>query len=383
VKPLEKIKLFFIGGGVNSAIGRTHLIASQMDSKFEVVGGLFSRNREINKRSHQVFGIGLDLQEYKFEQIPDLFNSGLVNCVLLATPTNLHFDSLKFLLEHKIPVIVEKAAVIDSNQGLEIYKLINKYQGFNAVTYNYTGYPMVRLMKQLITSGKIGEIIHFKVEMPQDSYLRVNKISKKVRLPQAWRQVDYQIPTIFLDLASHCIHLSQFTMGIDIESVFSTYNHYANVKKVIDHGEILLKTKEKVTGSVTISKSSLGQRNGLNIRIYGTLGSLSWVQEHPNQLWISDKYSETSLISFGSNYSIINEDRYTRFKAGHPAGFIEAFANLYWDISLGLNHYLKIGSSRGFQNDYIPSLEDAILGINLLKAAVDSNKKGKWVKVAT
>ena len=96
MNPLEKLKLFFIGGGVNSAIGRTHLIASQMDSKFEVVGGLFSRNREINKRSYQVFGIGLDLQEYKFEQIPDLFNSGQVNCVLLATPTNLHFDSLKF-----------------------------------------------------------------------------------------------------------------------------------------------------------------------------------------------------------------------------------------------------------------------------------------------
>lgn len=377
-----KHKIFFIGGGINSAIGRTHVVSSQMDGKFELVGGIFSRDIEINKKSHEVYGLRNYYTIDNIEDLIELHKKNVYDCILLATPTNSHFEWLQKLIKAQIPVITEKSAVVNLSEASAIANQIFGKSIFGAVTFNYTGYPMVRLIKKLIQDETIGKIIHFRIEMPQDSYLKVDYKSGEVRLPQPWRQIDYEIPTLYLDLASHCLNLVEFLTGFNVNRVFSHFGHYSKVRDVVDFGEILLETSNNKYGIISASKGSLGQKNGLSIKIYGEEGSVFWTQEEPNYLLLSDKHSDIRKVTFGSNFPIINESRYTRFKPGHPAGFIEAFANLYWDLSEGLSFFLENGTLKGFNDIYFPTLQAAFSGIEILNAAVQSNNLGKWVDIS-
>jgi len=368
----KPLKLAFIGGGVNSAIGRVHFISSQMDRKFEVIGGMFSRDSAIQAATENYFSIN---KAVTFRNLDDFFNKkNEYDALVLLTPTPTHFEFIKRALQEKLPIICEKAFVANTSESKEVLSRLGNQQLRNIVTFNYSGYPMVRLMQHLVLNGDIGKPVNIRISMPQEGYLKLNPKTGKINLPQDWRQQDGVIPTILLDLAVHCLHLGSFITNQNPSEVFARFKHHARVTSVIDDVEVLAEYPSEMLGSFWFTKSALGKQNGLTVEIYGSEGSMTWLQEIPNSITFSNAFGDVKILKFGQNLPIINESRYERFKPGHPSGFTEAFANLYWDAY----SYLKSDLSNFLDTDYVPSMQVASKGIDILEAMVKSNETSTW-----
>ena len=369
------LKLVFLGGGLNSAIGRMHFISSQLDRKFEVVGGIFSRDRLIQESTETYYKIDNPI---RFESIDNFAaKKDLFDAVVILTPTPLHYEAIEFMVNENIPIICEKAFVSNFNESKKVLDLLGSKPVKNLVTFNYTGFPMVRLMQHMVINGEIGRPVNIRIAMPQEGFVKINSSTGKVNLPQPWRRKDGEVPTVLLDLAVHCLHLGSFITNQNPSEVFARFKHHSQVESVIDDVEVLAEYPSEMLGSFWFTKSALGKQNGLSVEIYGTEGSLTWVQEFPNSLTFADKYGDIKVLKFGQNLPIINEARYERFKPGHPSGFTEAFANLYWDAAT----YLMGESSNLTDTAVSPSMQIASKGFDIIRSMVESNITSTWRKV--
>ena len=369
------LKLVFLGGGLNSAIGRMHFISSQLDRKFEVVGGIFSRDRLIQESTETYYKIDNPI---RFESIDNFAaKKDLFDAVVILTPTPLHYEAIELMVNENIPIICEKAFVSNFNESKKVLDLLVRKPVKNLVTFNYTGFPMVRLMQHMVINGEIGKPVNIRIAMPQEGFVKINSLTGKVNLPQPWRRKDGEVPTVLLDLAVHCLHLGGFITNQNPSEVFARFKHHSQVESVIDDVEVLAEYPSEMLGSFWFTKSALGKQNGLSVEIYGTEGSLTWVQEFPNSLTFADKYGDIRVLKFGQNLPIINEARYERFKPGHPSGFTEAFANLYWDAAT----YLMGESSNLTDTALSPSMQVASKGFDIIRSMVESNITSTWRKV--
>jgi predicted dehydrogenase len=363
-------KLAFIGGGSESIAGYPHFIASQMDRRFEVVAGVFSSNKESNKKTAKKWKVN----SY-YESVDDLikYEKENIDAVSVLTPTPLHIEAIEKLLEANIPIICEKPLVGSYEDILKIEKIFDKDKHFLIVTNNYSGYPMIRELKQKIKNKELGEILHVKLKMPQESFLRP---PKSVKYPQKWRLKDGYIPMISLDLGAHLHHLAYFLLGEEPNKVFATYNSFSKYK-VIDDMTMLLEYKSGIKGHFWLSKTALGNRNGLHIEIYGSKASAIWHQENPEKLEFSYFTGQKTIIDRGSDIEMIPNPLYHRMTPGHPSGYIEAFANLYNDIANCLDNYFL---SKKYKSDYVYGFEHAKNGIELLHNSSISNENKSWIE---
>ncbi len=302
--------------------------------------------------------------------------AGCLDAVVILTPTPSHADIVTTCLEQSIPVICEKALAVTSAEAQRILDVRNSQKGFLAVSYNYSGYPMVRELRNLIRTGVLGKIVHFQVEMPQEGFRRVDAQGNKP-VPQSWRLSDGKIPTIHLDLAVHLHHLVHYLTGLAPLEVVSDQNTYGWFD-VIDNVTCLCRYTENVQGQIWFSKSALGHRNGLRLRIYGSDASAEWFQANPEELILSFSNGRRQIMDRASAVEIAGMRRYTRFKAGHPAGFIEALANLYTDIAGCLRQYKATGQ---WTSEEVFSAELAAEGLQMFEAMVASTQSKKWEPV--
>lgn len=372
-KPLS---LGFIGGAIDSAVGYVHFAASMIDNKWSLQAGCFSRNEEINKKSAEIYGISQD-RVYSSWQDMIKNEKDKLDAIAVLTPTPFHSEVVKACLEAKIPVICEKALTVGSAEAEEIKNIRDKNKGFLAVTYNYSGYPMVRELRNLIKKGELGEILHFQAEMPQEGFIRVDSKGNKPK-PQIWRLSDGKIPTIYLDLAVHLHELIDYVISEKPVSVVADQDSAGWFENIIDNVTCLCRYTNNVQGQIWFSKSALGNRNGLKLRVFGSKASAEWFQMNPEELLISYADGHRQILDRASSVDIANLPKYTRFKAGHPAGFIEAFANLYSDIADELKNYKETGKTA---SDEVFSVELALEGFKFLEAMVESSNTKSWEKV--
>lgn len=356
------LSLAFIGGGINSAIGLTHKIASQMDGNFQLVAGCFSRNTAINQQTGLAWGLGAEMI---YQDALTLLQEqhDCLDAVVILTPTPTHREIILACLEYGLPVISEKAMVATANDARDIAERVTDLKGQLYVTFNYTGYPMIRELRQRILDGSLGQIQHVMVEMPQEGFIR-SRDDGSVPQPQEWRRVDGDIPTVSLDLGVHVHQLVEFLTAKQAEDIYAINSTFARVPNVVDTVNLLSRYSGGMVCNYWYGKAALGYRNGLRIRIYGNLGSAEWLQMEPEYLRLADEHGNVRLIdrTAGDN-TVANQPRYCRFKAGHPAGFIEAFANYYADIASSL---------RGEATPYSLSCDTALRGLEFLEVAQQS-----------
>lgn len=373
--PENTLKLGIIGGALDSAVGRSHHIAAQMDGRFRIVAGCFSPNAGNNLATAKA----LDVPEARTYGDWRKFLSAerdRIDAVLLLTPTPLHAEMAVEALELKIPVISEKALCVSSAEAETIRAARDEHDGFVAVTYNYTGYPMVRELRGMLRDGRLGRLTHVAAEMPQEGFLRLVGIDNSKPLPQAWRLKDHFIPTVSLDLGVHLHHLIWFLTGESPLEVSAMQQSQGHFEGIVDNVQCLARYTGELPVQMWYGKTALGYANGLRIRIFGTEGSAEWVQMNPEFIVLSDNCGNASLASRSANgLKVCNQERYTRFKAGHPAGFIEAFANYYWDIADWL-----IEHQRGNRNihDMVASLEIAEEGLQMMECIAASSRERIW-----
>ena len=356
------LKVAFIGGGINSAVGRAHACALRMDGRYELVAGAFSRSPEINRKSVAFYGVE-ETRAY-----PDFFDliaheQGRIDAVIVLTPTTNHYQPVITALNAGIPVICEKALASDQEEVAAIRDAETRSRGFLVVTYNYTGYPALRELKALIRTGRLGRILHFTAEMPQEGYLRVDENGKAIK-PQDWRLREGEIPVIYLDLGIHLHQIIHYLTGLRPLSVTAVQKSYG-YHSVIDYVHASVEYEEGVHGVFYFGKTMLGHRNGLKICIFGDKAAAEWLQTAPEELWLAHNDGRIERIDRGASGLHFTAERYTRFKAGHPAGYIEAFANLYADIATALEEHRATGIWR---SEEVFGSDLAMAGMQLLEA---------------
>lgn len=362
-------KLAFIGGSKDSIAGYPHFIASQMDRHFEVVAGAFSSNSDTNQQTANLWKVKRFYDDYN--ELIDKEKT-TVDAVVVLTPTPMHTEVILALLKAEIPIICEKPIVNTIEALSTIRSQFDPNKHFIKVTNNYSGYPMVRELREKIINKELGNILHIRLKMPQESFLRP---PKSIKYPQKWRLIDDFIPMISLDLGTHLHHLAYFLLQEEPQKVMASYNSFSNYN-VIDDVNMLLEYDSGIKGNFWFSKTSLGNRNGLQIEIYGSKGSASWTQEFPEQLNIAYSNGDKIVIDRASDRYSLSNPLYNRMTPGHPAGFIEAFANLYSDIKHCLDHFY---AKKTHPSKYIYGLDHAENCLSFLHNASLSHKQKAWV----
>jgi len=302
-----------------------------MDGLFKVVAGCFSRNLATNVITAERLGVSSDRVYQSLDCLIEK-EAGKVDAVCVLTPTPDHFVSVLKILDAGVNVICEKALATSLLELNEIKSSLNSSKGQLFVTFNYAGYPMVREARQLISSGRIGNIQQVTCEMPQESF------AVKDASPQNWRRRDYDIPCVSLDLGVHVHHLVDYVVAPKSFRVVSALQRsYGKVEGVADTCYVLASCDDTVTAAMMWGKAALGKTNGLSLKVFGDRGALEWSQIRPEYLVMHNDIGESFILERGrGNLLVAQQTRYNRFKAGHPSGFLEAFANLYADIHQSL-----------------------------------------------
>lgn len=369
----KTLTLGFIGGSTTSAVGYAHFVASRMDNFWTLAAGCFSPNHERNHETAQIYGIPAD-RVYEGWQEMLVKERGKLDAIVVLVPTPLHCEVVTACLNNGFSVICEKTLAMNSSEAFEILEAQKRNKCFLAVTYNYTGYPMVRELQKIINDGKLGKIIHFQAEMPQEGFIRVDS-NGNIPRPQAWRLADKTIPTIHLDLAIHLHQLIYYLTAQNPIEVISDQDSYGWFTGIVDNVNCLCRYSEGIMGSIWFSKSALGHRNGLRLRVYGSKGSAEWYQANPEELNLSFSDGHKDIIDRAASVEIASMKRYNRFKAGHPAGFVEAFANLYCDIADSLNEYRETGQ---WKSNHLFGVEISVKGLQFLEAMNKSVTSKQW-----
>ena len=375
----KALRLGFIGGSSKSAIGLVHSIAARLDRRFELVAGCFSRDKDINTKTGYEWGVDENRIYPEFFEMLEKESVNL-DAVAVLTPVFSHAPIIGAVLEHGLPAISEKPLVsTESEIGVLRNTLGRKPQPI-FVTFNYTGYPMVRELRSRIQRGDFGKIHSVRLTMQQESYVR-RRESGETSKPQAWRLTDREIPTVSLDLGMHVVHLQNFLTGGSPVNVSSRMNSFGAFPEVIDDVDVMYYTDDGCFVHSWWGKSSLGYPNGLSVEVFGSQGSARWVQVDSEILSLRTTSGEDHRIHRGTLGCLVaSEDRYNRFKAGHPSGFIEAFANIYNDIAQVLTSDISLGATQS--QKFVFGVDNSALVTRLLSKATEAALSHTWVEIS-
>ena len=373
------LKVAFVGGAYDSAVGRAHRTAISMDQRFDLVAGCFSRNSDKNEDSAKQYGVD---HKRLYRDLASLLKaeSDSLDAIVVLTPQDQHAAQVEECIIKGVPVICEKALARTSLEALKIENFLIEKKGLLTVTYNYTGYPMIRELRHMISTGFLGRIQQIQIEMPQEGFARVTAEGAPI-LPQEWRLRDGEIPTLSLDLGVHLHMMVKFLIGAKPEEVVAIASSRGNFPEIIDNIQCLARYSDEVDCGIWYSKTALGYRNGLSLRIFGSKGSAEWIQANPEYINYANNVGVRYVLDRASSgIQIANQPRYQRFKAGHPAGFLEAFANYYVDIAEALHKYNDSGNI--YFGDYVFGVKESIEGLEMLEAITRSSQSRKWEVVS-
>jgi predicted dehydrogenase len=368
------LKLAIIGGGVDSAVGYTHLIASQMDHRWQVVAACFSRREEVNVRTVEAWNLEQIRLHSDWETLLEK-EQHQIDAVAILTPTPQHKVMVIKALSLGHAVICEKALASNYQEGLDICESVNQHNGFLAVTHNYTGYPMLRELRQLVQHGQLGKLTQIQIEMPQEGFARLDAKGNKP-VPQSWRLQDGDIPSVSLDLGAHLQHMIHFISNENPIRLIADQHSYGWFGGIIDDVSCLAHYPSGMKSDMWFGKAAIGYRNGLRIRAFGTQGSAEWFQMEPEVLFVHDIQGNKKWVDRAADVQLASELRYNRFKSGHPAGFVEAFANLYYDIADKLEEYQEL---KIYDKHWTYGGLQATIGLNVLETMNHSAKEQKWL----
>ena len=381
----RKIRMGMVGGGHGAFIGEVHRMAARLDGHIELVCGAFSSDPSRSKAS----GLDLYLPESRvynnFEEMiileSKLPEGERMDFVSIVTPNHLHFSPAKLALENGFHVVCDKPLSISLKEAEELARLVEKTGLLFALTHNYTGYPMVKQAREMIMNGSIGNVRKIIVEYPQ-GWL-ATPLEKTGQKQALWRTDPAKSGIVGSvgDIGTHAENLAEYITGLKIKEICADLTTFVDGRILDDDANILLRFENGAKGVLHNSQISVGEENALNIRIYGEKGGLEWHQQQPNTLLIKhlDKPTEIFRTSVGNLSAEATAN--TRLPAGHPEGYLEAFANIYKNFALHLMAKLNGTESDKMHEDY-PTVFDGVRGMNFIEKVVASAKsEKKWISI--
>jgi predicted dehydrogenase len=378
----RRIRLGMVGGGEGAFIGAVHRIAARLDDHFELVAGALSSTPEKALRSGQTLGLDRSYPDYRtMAREEAALGAKGIEAVAIVTPNDQHAPAAEAFLEAGIHVICDKPVTTTLAQAQHLRELARARGLVLAVTYNYSGYPMVRHARQLVREGALGTLRVVQVEYAQDWLTEPLEASGQKQA--AWRTDPARAGAggCIGDIGTLAYQLAAFVSGLQTESLCAELSAFVPGRALDDNVQVLLRFAGGARGMLWASQVAPGNENGLRLRLYGDKGGLEWRQEHPNQLHWSPFGQATQIISRGTGAAKSDAARVSRLPSGHPEGYLEGFATVYAEIAQALRA-ARDGSA--LPADVVfPTIEDGVHGMAFIEAAVRSSAQGgHWVEVA-
>ncbi|MCL6260720.1 Gfo/Idh/MocA family oxidoreductase [Aquiflexum sp. TKW24L] len=377
----KKLKMGMVGGGPGAFIGAIHRSAALMDGLIEITAGSFSSNPEKTRQAGEELMLDPSRVYSSYDEMIQkelaLPESERIDIISIVTPNNVHFDPCKKALEAGFHVVLDKPMTLTYDEAKELYKIIKKSDKLFCLTHTYTGYPMIKQMKQMIAEGVIGEVRKVYVEYPQGW---LHKLLEYENKQAEWRTDPARNGKAgcFGDIGTHAFNLAEYVSGIKVAKICADLDIKVAGRPIDDDGAVLMRFENNASGILTASQIDAGCENNLKIRVYGEKGGLEWMQEDNNTLRLrwSDRPDEIYRAGNGYLGSMANEN--TRTPAGHPEGYIEAFANIYRNFARSIYALRKGEEPKAEWLDF-PGAEDGIRGMAFIENVLASSASDqKW-----
>ena len=381
----RKLRMGMIGGGPGAFIGEVHRKAARMDGLIDLVAGAFDINPRKSKQMGRELCIDPKRAYRTYEEMieKELKRDDKIDFVAITTPNNWHFPIAKDFLEAGFHVMCEKPMTMTVKEAKDLQKIVKKTRRVFGLMHNYTGYPMVKLARDMVRVGDLGKILKIVVQYPQGWLVR--PIERTGQQQAAWRTDPKQSGAAGCigDIGTHAENLAEYITGLKIKEVCADITTFIKGRRLDDDGNVLVRFEKGAKGILHASQVSIGEENGLAIWVYGENQSLEWHQEHPNYLYVKVIDGPVQVWRRGNDYIGAKSPaagRATRIPFGHPEAFIEAFANNYVNFAETLMAKLERRKPDPLALDF-PTVKDGVRGMAFIETVIKSGKSSKkWIK---
>ena len=370
-----------VGGGPGSNIGETHRLAASFDGRYALVAGVFASDPARSRAFAASLELDPDRRYGSWEEMAEREGARKdgVEVVAIMTPNASHHPIAKAFLERGIDVVCDKPLTTGLDDALDLLRVARRSGLVFAVTYNYSGYPMVRQARDMIRSGELGAVRLVQVEHATGWAATLLEASGHKQA--TWRTTPSIAgkSAVVGDLGTHAHHLARFVAGLEVTEVSAELSTVVPGRKMDDNAHVKLRFTDGVRGMMWVSMAATGSLHGQRIRVYGEKASLEWVQEQPEQLLLRPVDGPHRVLSRGCGYLSASARRASRLWPGHPEGFLEAFANVYRDAADAVLAR-RDGAPLDRSAVLFPTIEDGVLGVKFVDAVVESHRRdGAWV----
>ena len=361
------LRMALVGGGPGAFIGAVHRIAAELDGEIRLVAGAFSSDAGRSRQAGAAYGVDPERAYSSYDALfeAEARRSDKIDFVTIATPNHTHWPIARAALAAGFAVMSDKPATASLAEVLQLREAVRRSNVHYALTFTYSGYPLVREARRLVSSGALGEIRKVVAEYSQ-GWLAA-PIEHRGNKQAQWRTdpVRNGIGGCIGDIGVHAFHLAEFVTGLPVTQILPDLGSVVEDRVLDDDCNILMRFQGGARGVLCASQIAIGDLNALRLRVYGSQGSLDWAQETPNTLkrHYADGRSEwlrTADASLGPEAGAA-----TRLPGGHPEGYLEAFANLYRDFASLL---------RGGEAPMLPGIEAGVRSMQFIESAVTASR---------
>ena len=377
---MQKLKMGMIGGGEGAFIGEVHRLAARIAGNIELVAGALSSTAEKSIRSGEALGLDRVYPDYEtmIKEEAALSSEERIDIVSIVTPNYLHYPQASLAVKHGFHVICDKPLTSNLSDAEALLSEVNDSDSKFAVTYTYTGYPLVQEVREMIWSGEIGTPRKVIVEYLQ-GWLS-EPIESEGQKQAVWRSDPAKsgIGGALGDIGVHAANMVETMLDQQIDSVAAQLHRIVPGRQLDDDGQVMFRMDNGMLGHMNFSQVAYGEENNLNIRIYGDKASIEWHQMNPNELIIKYQGKPSKIVTTGFSASSESAGALTRTPGGHPEGYLEAFANIYQNFA----NDIIAGDHDNPQKFIYPRLATGVQGMRFMQAAVNSNQNQNfWTKI--
>lgn len=372
-----------VGGGRDAFIGAVHRMAAALDGQAAFVAGALSSTPEKSIASGRDLGLADDRNYESWQQMLERESarpeSERIDFVSIVTPNDTHFPVAKAFVDAGFHVVLDKPMVLSSEQAQALAEAVERAGVVFAVTYNYTGYPMVKQAASLVRSGAIGAVRKVFVEYHQ-GWLS-DKLEDSGQKQAAWRTDPKRsgIAGCVGDIGTHAENLVATVTGLEIESLCADVSTFVEGRSLDDDAAVLLRLTGGGKGVLTCSQVCFGEENNLTLRVFGTQGAIAWRQEEPNFLIHTGADGVKRIITRGGPESGASAHA-NRLPAGHGEAFVVAFANVYLGVVEAIRARRAGAAATGLGAE-LPTVHDGARGVRFIERVIESGRQGgAWVE---
>jgi len=377
----RRIRLGMVGGGPGAFIGAVHRIAARMDDHYELVAAALSSDPARSRSAAQDLHIAPDRAYGSYTEMAkaEAKRPDRIEVVSIVTPNNMHYPMAKAFLEAGFHLICDKPMTTTLEEALDLAAIVHRTGLIFGLTHNYTGYPMVRQARQMIADGQLGKIRLVQVEYAQDWL--ATPLEQTGQKQAAWRTDPARSGAggSLGDIGTHAYNIARFVTGLHCREIAADVSIFVPGRRLDDNVQLLLRFADGAKGALWASQVATGNANNLRLRVYGEKAGLEWHQEEPNTLQFARLGEAPEIIRRPGPDGNSPAARASRIPAGHPEGYLEAFAQLYTDLAEQI-YARREGRSPSLASLLVPNVEDGVEGMRFITATLESgSRNAAWV----